>query len=424
MIDQIDIHVASGKGGNGIVSGRREKFVPRGGPDGGDGGNGGDLRITCDPNVNTLLAYRYKRRFMAGDGGNGSGALRHGKNGEDINLIVPVGTQVWDKGNANHIADLATPGQSIIVAYGGKGGRGNARFATSTNQYPLLAEGGECGEELSLRLELKLLADVGIIGLPNAGKSSLLAAVSAARPKIAGYPFTTLEPVLGMVDRQDESFVMVDIPGLIEGAHGGVGLGHDFLRHVERTRVLIHMVDGSTDSPVEDYEQINEELRLYSGDLMSKPQIIVINKIDIPEVRDRLSDLKSLFAATVANIPVYCVSAVGRQGLDPLLNKVLEVLDETKARHDAVVVSPEEGVTIIRPRPRRERTKVYREDDTYVVTAPRAARIAALLDESDWNARVQFYGYLQRAGIVQALEEAGVGPGDTVRFGDMEWEWE
>ncbi|MCH9011359.1 MAG: Obg family GTPase CgtA, partial [Chloroflexi bacterium] len=248
--------------------------------------------------------------------------------------------------------------------------------------------------------------------------------VSAARPKIAGYPFTTLEPVLGVVGQQDESFVMVDIPGLIEGAHEGIGLGHDFLRHVERTRVLIHMVDGSTVSPVEDYEQINQELRLYNEDLMTKPQIIVINKIDIPEVQEALSGLKSLFAGMDADAPVYCVSAVGRQGLDALLNKVLEVLDETKARHQAVVVAPQDVVTVLRPKPRRERTKVHREDDTYIVTSPRAARIAALLDESDWNARIQFYGYLQRAGIVRALEEAGVGPGDTVRFGDMEWEWE
>ncbi|MCH8063039.1 MAG: GTPase ObgE [Chloroflexi bacterium] len=424
MIDQVDIHVASGKGGNGIVSGRREKFVPRGGPDGGDGGDGGSLRITCDPNVNTLLAYRYKRHFSAGNGGNGAGALKHGKNGEDVDLIVPIGTQVWDSVESTHIADLATSGQSVVVAQGGKGGKGNARFATSTNQYPLLAEEGEPGEEVSLRLELKLLADVGIIGLPNAGKSSLLAAVSAARPKIAAYPFTTLEPVLGVVGQQDESFVMVDIPGLIEGAHEGIGLGHDFLRHVERTRVLIHMVDGSTDSPVEDYEQINEELRLYNEDLMSKPQIIVINKIDIPEVQEALSDLKSLFAGMGTDVPVYCVSAVGRLGLDALLNKVLEVLDETKAQQQAVFVAPEDAVTVIRPRPRKERMKVHREDDTYIVTAPRAARIAALLDDSDWNARIQFHGYLQRAGIVRALEEAGIGPGDTVRFGDTEWEWE
>ena len=424
MIDEVDIHVTSGNGGNGVVSGRREKFVPRGGPDGGDGGEGGSVRVTCNPNVNTLLEYRYRRYFKGGDGGNGAGALRHGKNGEGINLIVPVGTQVWNNDDSSHLADLASPGQNIVVAHGGKGGKGNAGFATSTNQYPLLAEEGEGGEAVSLRLELKLLADVGVIGLPNAGKSSLLAAVSAARPKIAGYPFTTLEPVLGVVGQLDESFVMVDIPGLIEGAHEGVGLGHDFLRHVERTRVLIHIVDGSTDSPVEDYDQINEELRLYNEELMSKPQIIVINKIDIPEVQDRLLELKSLFSSAVRDSPVFCVSAVGRQGLDQLLNKVLEVLGETKAGDESVVVASEDSITIIRPRPRRERMRVHRENDTYVVTAPRAARIAALLDESDWNARIQFYGYLQRAGIVGALEAAGVGPGDTVRFGDTEWEWE
>ncbi|MCI0438760.1 MAG: GTPase ObgE, partial [Chloroflexi bacterium] len=239
MIDQVFIHISSGKGGNGAISGRREKFVARGGPDGGDGGNGGSVYMLADQNVNTLQAFRYRRSFAAGNGGNGAGANRHGRNGDDIVISVPAGTQVWITDEPPRLlADLSEHGQRVLLASGGSGGRGNARFKSSTNQFPKLAEAGEDGEELDLRLELKLLADVGIIGVPNAGKSSLLSVVSAARPKVADYPFTTLEPVLGVVERHDKSFVMVDIPGLIEGAHKGVGLGHEFLRHVERTRVL------------------------------------------------------------------------------------------------------------------------------------------------------------------------------------------
>ena len=288
MIDNVLIHINSGNGGDGVVRGRREKFVPRGGPDGGDGGNGGNIIAECDENMNTLLAFRYQRRFAAGNGGNGDSALKHGADGEDVVLRMPVGTQVWDADadTPRLLADLTTPGQTVELAQGGAGGRGNAYFASATNQYPLLAEKGEQGESLNLRLELKLLADVGIIGLPNAGKSSLLSVVSAARPKVADYPFTTLEPVLGVVEHRRKTFVMVDIPGIIEGAHDGVGLGHDFLRHVERTRVLVHMIDGSASDPLRDYRQINGELRMFSDELSTKPQVVAINKTDITEVSE------------------------------------------------------------------------------------------------------------------------------------------
>lgn len=482
MIDNVFIYIASGNGGDGAVSGRREKFVPRGGPDGGDGGSGGSVIVECDPNINTLLAFRYKRRFAADNGKNGAGALKHGRDGDDVRISVPVGTQIWnaDSNPPQLLADLAAEWQRVTLARGGRGGRGNAYFASPTNQFPLLAEQGEQGESLRLRLELKLLADIGIIGLPNAGKSSLLSVVSAARPKVAAYPFTTLEPALGVVEHRLQTFVMVDIPGLIEGAHEGVGLGHDFLRHIERTRALVHMVDGSTADPLDDYRKINAELTQFNADLAAKPQIVAVNKTDITEVRQRQPELKAAFAAE--GIDALFISAVTHSNIDALLDKAIIALSEVdaaafsssarsapsgdapsmpsenarnpnaalnddapnaaapdvstasaaRAASDisaasathAVSDTPADALPVLRPKPRRERPVVRKRGGAFIVQAQRAVRIAALLDESDWNARVQFLGYLQRAGIVRALEEAGAAPGDTVRFGDVEWEWQ
>lgn len=458
MIDNVFIYITSGNGGDGEVSGRREKFVPRGGPDGGDGGRGGSVIVECDPNINTLLAFRYKRRFAADNGGNGAGALKHGRDGDDVRISVPVGTQIWnaDAEPPQLLADLASEWQRVTLARGGRGGRGNAYFASPTNQFPLLAEQGEPGETLRLRLELKLLADIGIIGLPNAGKSSLLSVVSAARPKVAAYPFTTLEPSLGVVEHRLQTFVMVDIPGLIEGAHEGVGLGHDFLRHIERTRALVHMVDGSTENPLEDYRKINAELTQFNAALAAKPQIVAVNKTDITEVRQRQPELKAAF--TAEGIEALFVSAVTHDGVDALLDKAIIALSEADAASSpnarnmqsgnarivankdapnaaapdvsaisaapAVSDTPDDALPVLRPKPRRERPVVRKRNGAFIVQAQRAVRIAALLDESDWNARVQFLGYLQRAGIVRALEEAGAAPGDTVRFGDVEWEWQ
>ena len=439
MIDNVFINISSGNGGDGAVSGRREKFVPRGGPDGGDGGNGGSVIAVCDPNINTLLAFRYKRNFPAPNGGGGASALKHGADGADIRISVPVGTQIWDA-DANPpqlLADLAADGQTATLARGGRGGRGNAYFASPTNQFPLLAEQGESGETLRLRLELKLLADLGIIGLPNAGKSSLLSVVSAARPKIANYPFTTLEPALGVVEHRRKTFVMVDIPGLIEGAHQGVGLGHDFLRHIERTRALVHMIDGSTPDPLDDYRKINAELRLFNADLAAKPQIVAINKTDITEVRARIPELESAFAAESVS-PLF-ISAATHSGLDPLLDAALTAMDAAPAipappqaqrqpdntAADAIDSTPTSEIPVLRPQPRRRRPAelVVKRNGAFIVQSQRAIRIVALLDD-DWNARMQFIGYLQRAGITRALEDAGVAPGDTVRFGDVEWEWQ
>ena len=424
MIDQAVIHVSSGNGGSGSISGRREKFVPYGGPDGGDGGDGGDAHIAVDPNIRTLLSFRYKRRFRAGSGSDGLGRQKHGKRGQDVIVYVPEGTEIWlDERSPTLLADLASPLNRVLIAKGGRGGRGNIRFASPTNQYPLLAEEGEAGEELKLRLELKLLADVGIIGAPNAGKSSLLAAVCAARPKIAGYPFTTLEPVLGMVEHQAESFVMVDIPGLIEGAHEGVGLGHDFLRHVERTRVLVHVLDGSAEDPFSDYLAVRRELELFSEDLATKTEIVAINKIDVPEARERTGELKS--KVTEAGRDPYFISALGRQGLDSLMDGILGMLGEAAADSKARVGQEKvDEIPVLRPRPRTDPVKVVRKRGAFVVAAPAAARIAAMIDPSNWTAKMQFYGHLRRIGVVKALEDAGITSGDTVRIGKVEWEWE
>ena len=338
--------------------------------------------------------------------------------------MVPVGTQVWGgRGFSRLLVDLANNEQFVVMASGGRGGRGNVRFASSTNRFPLLAEEGEAGVESTLRLELKLLADVGIFGVPNVGKSSLLAAVSAARPKIADYPFTTLEATLGVVQHGDSSFVMVDIPGLVEGAHQGVGLGQDFLRHVERSRVLLHVLDGSSGEPVNDLRQVNEEMRQFGGGLLDKPRIIAVNKVDIPEVRGRIGGLRESLSQEDA--PLYFISALTGEGINSLLDGVLEALGNARRSGEAGIRAPvEREVPVLRPRLRRERVKVRCEDGAYVVSAPAAARIAALIDENDWNARVQFYGQLRRMGVIKVLEDAGIATGDTVRIGKLEWEWE
>ena len=425
MIDRTSIHVIGGKGGDGAISGRREKYVPRGGPDGGNGGTGGSVYLRAEPDVTTLTNLRNGARFAAGDGGNGAGSLKHGKNGSDVTLVVPVGTQVSVvEGEAGREADLADAGQVVCVAEGGRGGRGNASFASSVNRFPVLAEEGEQGSGATLRLELKLLADVGIVGMPNAGKSSLLAAVSGARPRIAGYPFTTLEPVLGVVEWKTREFVAVDIPGLIEGAHRGVGLGHDFLQHVERTRVLVHVVDGASDDPVGDYRQVREELRLFDRALEDKRWLVALNKTDIPEARSRAEEVVGVLR--MEGVEGHPVSASSRDGLDLLLDGVLRLLAEA----GSVGSTPpqgngnEEPAPVLRPRPVHEVPRVIKDGACLVVESAPAARVAAMVDRRNWTAMIQLRRYLKRVGVVKALEDAGVGPGDPVRIGKLEWEWE
>jgi GTP-binding protein len=348
MFDRAEITVKAGDGGNGVVSFRHEKFVPFGGPDGGDGGDGGDVIITAERSASSLRAFQRRRHFKAVSGKKGRGKDRHGKKGESLDLTVPVGTIVSHKsqiGGDSLIADLDQPGQSVIVAKGGKGGRGNARFATSTNQAPQTAEEGTEGEERSLLLELKLIADVGVIGYPNVGKSTLLAAVSAAKPRIASYPFTTLEPALGMVEVGRQSFVLAEIPGLIAGAHLGKGLGHDFLRHIVRTRVLIHLLDGSSASPAEDMAQVNTELSLFDSALAKKPQLVAISKMDLPAVKARREELEESFRAIGTD--VLFISAVSGEGIPELLAAVAKVLQS------APQPKPAKRKKVFRPQPKR-----------------------------------------------------------------------
>ena len=423
MLDSVEIYVNGGNGGDGIISGRREKYVPRGGPDGGDGGKGGSVYLVCTQSETTLSRFRYKKRFVAGSGGHGEQKKRHGKDGKSIEIPVPLGTEIWE-GDAK-LEDLTIPGDRTEIAAGGRGGRGNARFTTSTNRYPVLAEEGDLGIKKVLRLELKLIADVGIVGAPNAGKSSLLASVSAARPKVADYPFTTLEPVLGVVEWKGTSFVMVDIPGLIEGAHKGVGLGHTFLKHVERTRMIIHVVDGSSAEAEQTYEQIRNELRQFGANLESKPEITAVNKRDIPQTAARCKEmqekLKELTGKSIS------ISAATGEGVGGLLDEVITVLDAAapagiKEQHGT---TDDKGVPVLRPKAVRSIPQVIRlSGHTYRVKHRPVERLAAMVNEKDWTAMVQFLEQLRRHGVVSALEAVGVVAGDTIRIGDIEWEWE
>ena len=348
MIDRVRIIVKGGNGGNGIVSFRREKFVPFGGPDGGDGGDGGSVYLVADSSKSTLSDFRYRKYYKAENGAHGRGKKQHGKKGRDLILKVPLGTIVRSikDGKEEYLADLTSEGQKVLVAKGGKGGWGNPHFATPSNQAPRVARKGEPGEEKELILDLKLIADVGIIGRPNVGKSTLLSRVSAARPKIADYPFTTLEPMLGVVELGYQAFVLADIPGLIEGAHQGHGLGHDFLRHIERTKILIHLIDGSTQNPVSDLEEVNKELILFNPELREKPQLIAVTKIDLPAVRERVTEFEAELSRVDA--PVYFISAATGEGVPELINKAAELLAELKSRAEEV---KEGEFKVFRPRP-------------------------------------------------------------------------
>ncbi|MEC8986793.1 MAG: GTPase ObgE [Chloroflexota bacterium] len=421
MIDSVLIQITSGSGGDGAISGRHEKFVPRGGPDGGDGGRGGNVIIVGDHNENTLINFRYEKNFSASNGENGSKAKKHGKDGDDVVIRVPVGTQIINE-TGSVVADILNSGEEYMAAPGGRGGYGNVKYSSSTSQYPVIAQAGEEGLKTSLRLELKLIADVGIIGVPNAGKSSLITFLTAARPKIANYPFTTIDPVLGIVEHRDKDFVMVDIPGLIEGAHEGIGLGHEFLRHIERTRVLIHLVDGTSENPSEDFHKINKELALFNEALIGKPQILAINKVDLDEVSVLAEDIRDSMGEDAWKFHI--ISAVSGEGVGSMMDEVVQVLSDQPS-----VIPPnlsvdlqETDIPVIRPEPRRRGVSIYQEDGVYVVQAPGVERIAQRIDYEDWLARMQFYKHMQKTGVVKALEDAGISEGDTVRIGDIEWE--
>ncbi len=421
FIDEIEIFVRSGRGGAGIVHFRREKYVPLGGPDGGDGGRGGDVVLQVDPNRNTLSHFRRQKHYRADNGAGGGGNNQTGKSGAALILPVPPGTLVYDAETGDLLGDLTEPGQTLIVARGGRGGRGNARFATSTNKAPRIAEKGEPPEERHLRLELKLLADIGLVGVPNAGKSTLLAAVTNARPKIAAYPFTTLAPNLGVAQLDvDTTLVLADIPGLIEGAHQGIGLGHEFLRHIQRTRVLIHLLDGMAEEPWLDFGQINSELALFDPHLTEKPQLVAFNKMDMPTAASRWTQIRERLEAE--GYEVLPISALTGEGVRKLLYRAHQLLQELPAESQSTAGVDE--LPVYRPEsdPRAfviERTPA----GDYRVVGESIERAAAMTYwEFDQSVR-RFQRILQALGIDEALRQAGVQPGDTVVIGDFELEW-
>ncbi|MDF1500824.1 MAG: GTPase ObgE [Anaerolineales bacterium] len=417
FIDEARIFVSSGKGGDGAVHFRKEKFVPRGGPDGGDGGRGGDVVLFVDPKKNTLSTFRRQRHFRADEGRPGGGSNKTGRSAEDVRIPVPPGTIVRNEDGAI-LGDLVEAGQELVIARGGRGGRGNARYATSRNQAPRMAEKGAPGEEKWIELELRLVADVGIIGVPNAGKSTFLASVTNAKPKIAAYPFTTLAPNLGVVELEiDATMVLADIPGIIEGAHAGVGLGFAFLRHVQRTKVLIHMVDGSAQDPLADFSQINTELALFDDRLAQKPQLVAINKIDLPQVREQLPALREAFKQR--GYDVLEVSALAREGLRELLWAAYQLLGGLEEKRP-----DDEELPVYRPEPEIEEFSVELETDGAWRIRGKAVERAADMTYWEYDEAVRrFQGLLAHLGIEQALLEAGVQSGDTVRIGEYELEW-
>jgi GTP-binding protein len=418
FFDEAKIYVKGGNGGDGSVAFRREKYVPFGGPSGGNGGSGGDVYLEVDPNLNTLIHFKKRSHFKAEPGGRGSGKNQQGKAGGDLLIPVPPGTEIQDADTGVFVADLVEENQRVLVAKGGRGGRGNAAFASSTNQAPRLAEHGEPGEERWLRLEMKLIADVGVIGMPNAGKSTLLSVVSAARPKIAAYPFTTLQPNLGVVQLEGyDTFVMADVPGLIEGASEGTGLGHQFLRHVERTRLLIHLLDGASQDPLQDWETINEELSQFSPELAAKPQIAVLNKMDLPDAQAWWPLVQEAMAER--GLEAHAISAVTGLGVQPLMRRTYELLKSIP-----VAEPMPERPAVFRPAETEEAFAIEREEDAWRVRGVRVERIAAMTPFVLPEAAARFQRQLRAMGIDIALEEAGVEPGDMVRIGDKELEWQ
>jgi GTP-binding protein len=417
FFDEAKIYVKSGDGGPGMMHFRREAHVPRGGPDGGDGGRGGNVILQATAKVNTLIAFSRKQRFIAGNGGSGGVNNRTGASADDLVIEVPLGTVVRYMDSEAVLADLTQPGQTFVAVKGGRGGRGNQRFVSSTNQAPRMAEKGEPGEEYWLKLELKLIADVGIVGVPNAGKSTLLSVISNARPKIASYPFTTLEPNLGVVVVGDRDIVFADIPGLVEGAHMGIGLGHAFLRHIQRTRVLVHLLNGEGENPLADFNQINAELALFDPKLGEKPQIVVFNKMDLPTAQERWAAVEA--ALQERGYATMSISAATQQGTQELVNKVAALIAQLPEQNIAMEIE-----TPLYTLDESKAFTITREDDGgYRVSGAEIERAAKMtyweLDES----AARFQRILAALGITKALEKAGIERGDTVYIGDYDLEW-
>ncbi len=417
FFDEVRIHVEAGAGGSGVVSFRREAHVPLGGPNGGKGGKGGDVYLEVNPHLNTLIEFKEHVHWRAPRGAPGQGSDKTGAGGDDMVIAVPPGTVVYDEASGEVLADLTASGQRALVAAGGRGGRGNASFASATNHAPRIAEKGEPGQARWLRLELKLIADVGIVGAPNAGKSTLLSVISAARPKIADYPFTTLQPNLGVVVVGNRSFVAADIPGLIEGAHEGVGLGHQFLRHIERTRLLIHLVDGLSADPLADYHSINTELAFFSERLAREPQIVVLNKMDVTEVRERWPELCAAWRKD--GVEALAISAATGEGVPELLRLTLRRLDELP------IEAPVEATEATFRLEANERAfTIEREGEAWRVRGVAIERAAVMTRWDLDEATTRFQRILNALGITAALQVAGIQYGDMVHIGKVELEWQ
>jgi GTP-binding protein len=420
MQDTWRLNVRGGKGGDGRVSFLHEYARPKGGPDGGDGGDGGNVRVIARANLRSLGHLRGVFTVEASTGRAGSGKDSTGSMGADAIVEVPVGTVVWElgpDGERTALADLAEDGLGYVVAWGGRGGRGNHRFSGPTNQEPMLAEAGEAGQERTLLLEVKLLADVGIVGMPNAGKSTLLAALTRAQPKIADYPFTTLEPNLGVVEHRGRVLVLLDVPGLIEGAHEGKGLGLEFLRHIERVRAVVHLVDMAGDDPVGAYRTVLAELQAYPGDLADKPLVVVANKADTEEAQVLGAELASELTEVSGQEPLW-ISAAGAQDLDALLDRLIALVPEEQP----VLEEPERQT---RPTPgRAPRPRAHRDEDgALVVVCPQLERYLPVVNLNHWRTRIQLHAEMERLGVLTVLARLGVEQGDTVRIGEYELEW-
>jgi GTP-binding protein len=420
--DRARILVGGGAGGDGASTMRREAHVPRGGPDGGDGGKGGDVIFVVEPGMTTLGDFKRKRQFRAAPGGRGMGRKAHGKNARDVVVLVPPGTVVRTHPDAEWIGELMEGGQRLVVARGGRGGRGNARFATPTNRAPTHAEKGTPGEERWIEIELKLIADIGLVGAPNAGKSTLLAAMTAARPEVGAYPFTTVTPNLGVITLDSEgerTAVMADVPGLIEGAHEGRGLGHHFLRHVERTRVLVGVIDGAARDPIDEWEAVAEELRLHDPALMERPMPIIVTKLDLPEVRERWPELRAALRKT-GNEPL-AVSAHDGTGLEALRGALALALDAAAVQEEER--APADEMRVHRFDPLAEGWQVVAEGDALRVQGRRIETAAARTEFENPESRDRFWRMLERMGIDEELRRQGAGPGTMVHIGGLELEW-
>jgi GTP-binding protein len=417
MIDQVKIYVKSGAGGDGVVAFRREKFIPKGGPAGGDGGRGGSVILEVDRTLNSLAVFQRGIHFKASPGERGGQSRRSGAGADDMIVRVPPGTVVRDADSMTVIADLVNVGDRVVVAKGGRGGRGNQHFATPSNQAPRMAEKGEPGEEHWLMLELRLIADVGIVGVPNAGKSTLLSVISNAKPKIADYPFTTLEPNLGVVFYDDQDLVVADIPGLVEGAHLGVGLGHSFLRHVQRTRLLVHLLNGANEDPLADYNQINQELALYDENLGDRPQIVVLNKMDLPEAQEKWPAIKA--ALEDRGIEPLAISGAAHQNVNALIQRMFAEFDALPVE----VVAPGSEMPLYELPEEDFDFMVTEDEDGYRIHSKRIERAAAMTYWDYEEAVMRFTRLLENVGAANALREAGVQPGDTVLIGENAFEW-